>query len=96
MTMTDQPQITPDELASKWSNLLNQAFIQIITNEKQLAAQAILIQEMTVNETALVQNLQELEDELIELKSSPHILSPEQREIAAQGSAIIADGKEKA
>ncbi len=88
-----QPQITPDELAAKWSNLLNQAFIQIITLEKQLTAQAAFIQEMTVNETALVQNIQELEDKLIELKSSSHTLSPAQREIAAQGSAIIADGK---
>lgn len=80
--MTNQPQITADELVAKWSNLLNQAFIRIITLEKQVA---------------------ELED----LKSSPQVaadkavyeemmprpLSEAERAIAAQGSAIIADGK---
>ncbi len=91
--MTNQPSITPDELSAKWSILLNQAFIQIITLEKQLAAQAVLIQEMTANEVALVQNLQALEDELAELKSSPHTLSQKSAEFAAQGSAIIPDGK---
>lgn len=91
--MTNQSPITPDELSAKWSNLLNQAFIQIITLEKQLRAQADYIQKMTANEAVLVQNLQDLEDELIELKSSPPPLSPAQREIAAQGSAIIADGQ---
>ncbi len=94
--MTNQPQITPDELAAKWSNLLNQAFIQIITLEKQLAAQAAFIQEMTTNETAIVENITFLENELAELKSSPHSLSQIAAEIATEGSAIIADGKEKA
>ncbi len=87
--MTNQTQITPDELAAKWSNLLNQAFIQIITMEKQLASGAALIQEMTTREIAL-------EDELAKLKMLPRPLSEAEREIAAQGSAIIADGKEKA
>ena len=94
--MTSQPQITPDDLAAKWSNLLNQAFIQIITLEKQLAAQATFIQKMTANETALVENIQALESELSELKSSPPPLSQAAAEIAAEGSAVIADGKEKA
>jgi len=93
--MTNQ-QITPDELAAKWSNLLNQAFIQVISLEKQLAAQAIFIQEMTKNEVDLVENIQILEDELAELKNSPHSLSQEAAEIATEGSAIIAAGKEKA
>lgn len=87
--MTNQPQITPDDLAAKWSNLLNQAFIQIITMEKQLASGAALIQEMTTKEIAL-------ETELAELKTRPRPLSEAEREIAVQGSAIIADEKEKA
>ncbi len=91
--MTSQPHITPDELSAKWSNPLNQAFIQILTLEKQLVAQAEFIQKMTANEAALVQNLQALEDELAELKSSPHTLSQISAEFAAQGSAIIPDGK---
>ena len=83
--MTSQPQITPDELAAKWSNLLNQAFIQIISLEKQLATQAIFIQEMTASEAALVENMQALENELAELKSSPHTPSQAAAEIAAEG-----------
>ncbi|KKL97618.1 hypothetical protein LCGC14_1832700 [marine sediment metagenome] len=96
--MTSQPQITPDDLAAKWSNLLNQAFIQIITLEKQLATQAAFIQEMKANETAIVENIQALESELAELKSSPspHTFSQAATELAAEGSAIIADEKEKA
>lgn len=86
-----QPTITPDELSAKWSLQLNQAFIRIITLEKQLATQAAFIQEMTKNEATLVENIQILEVELAELKSSP-----EAAQLAAQGSAIIADGKEKA
>lgn len=98
---SNQPIITPDELAAKWSNLLNQAFIQIIalekqviTLEKQLAAQAAFIQEMTKNEVGLADHIQDLEAELAELKrSSPYKLSQEAAEIATEGSAIIADGK---
>lgn len=87
--MTNQPQITPDDLAAKWSNLLNQAFIQIIALEKQVAAQTALIQEMTTKEITL-------ENELAKLRMLPRPLSEAEREIAAQGSAIIADGKKKA
>lgn len=93
--MTNQPPqiITPDELAAKWSNLLNQAFIQIITLEKQLAAQAASIQEMTTKETVLVENIQALEAELAELKSWS---LPFSRIAADEGSAIITDAKERA
>ena len=88
-----QPQITPDELAAKWSNLLtnllNQAFISIIKLEKELAAQATFIQEMTTSQVAL-------EVELAELKKSPHTFSKVAAEIAKEGSAIITDAKEKA
>ena len=89
--------ISIEELQSAFSQsygaLIGQLTIKNLSLEKQLRAQAAFIQEMTTNEAALVQNLQELEDELSELKSSSHTLSPAQREIAAQGSAIITDGK---
>lgn len=96
MTNQQPQQITPDELSAKWSNLLNQAFIRIITLEKQLAAQATFIQEMTKNEVDLVDHVQDVEAELAELKNAPYKLSQEAAEIAIEGSAIIADGKETA
>ena len=83
-----QPQITPEELSAKWSIPLNEAFIRIITLEKQVAAQAALIQEMTTSQVAL-----EVEPEL---KKPPPTFSRIAAEIAAEGSAIITDAKEKA
>ena len=87
-----ETQFTPDDLAAKWSNLLNQAFIAIIKLEKEVAAQAISIQEMTESQVLL-------EVELAELKTSkniPHTFSRIAAEIAKEGSAIIAGEKEEA
>ena len=98
--MTNQPQITPDELSAKWSILLNQAFIQIITLEKQLAAQAVFIQEMTTSQVVLEDELALLKSEIHELQhelqKGQNALSSEATEIAAQGTEIIANEKEKA
>ena len=87
--MTNQSGITPDDLAVKWSIPLNQAFVNIIMLEKQIADQDALIQKMTASQIAL-------EVELAELKKSPHTLSRIAAGIAAEGSAIITDAKEKA
>ena len=84
-----EPLFTPDDLAAKWSNLLNQAFIAIIKLEKEVEAQAISIQKMTESQVAL-------ENELAELKRAPHTLSQFSAEIAKEGSALITDAKEKA
>ncbi len=81
--MTNQSQITSDELSAKWSNLLNQAFIQIIALEKQLAAQAAFIQELTASQAAL-------EAKLVEPKET---VNPYSANSVEQGSAIITDGK---
>jgi len=98
--MTNQPQITPDELAARWSNLLNQAFIQIIALEKQLAAQATFIQEMTTSQVVLEDKIALLESEIYELQhelqKGQNALSSEATEIATQGNAIIKNEKEKA
>lgn len=77
-----QPQITADELIAKWSNLLNQTFIRIITLEKQVAE---------------LEDLKSLPrvaaDKAVYEEMMPRPLSEAERVIAAQGSAIIADGK---
>ncbi len=69
--------------------LIGQLTIKNLSLEKQLKAQAKFIQEMTTNEAALVQNLQELEDELIELKSSSHTLNLSlEKQLKAQAKFI--------
>ncbi len=60
-------QISPDELAIKWSGLLNQAFIRIITLEKQLGFKDQAI----TNLETIISNLQvELHDTQCDLKDA--------------------------
>ncbi len=98
--MTSQPQITPDDLAAKWSNLLNQAFIQIISLEKETEAQRTQIREITEDKINLENELTPLKSEIYslrhELQKTQNALSSEAAEIATQGKEVIDDEKEKA
>ena len=97
MTNQPQPQITPDDLAAKWSNLLNnllnQAFIQIISLEKETEEQRTQIREITEDKINLENELTPLKSEIYslrhELQKTQNALSSEAAEIAAQGKAVI-------
>lgn len=86
--MTDQqqppnlPLISPDEVTDRWGRLLNQAFIQIISLENQLAEQAVLIEKITANELRLSAKLAEF------YRKSKNELSPEVEALAAEAEAI--------
>lgn len=91
-----QPPFTIAELGAKFGPLLAQAYAEIITLEKQIAAQNVNIQLMTQDEAALVDRIQDLEAEAVTLKAENMEreaqmdqtgLSPELAEIAAGASA---------
>lgn len=82
--MTDQPApIDPSEVTDRWGRLLNQAFIQIINLENQLAGQAALIETMTANELRISAKLAEF------YRKSKIELSPEVEALTAEAEAII-------
>jgi hypothetical protein len=58
--------------------------------EKKLAVQSDIIQQLTANEAALVERIQDLEAEIL-LSNLNKPLSPEAAALAAAGSAILAD-----
>jgi hypothetical protein len=67
--------------------------------EKKLAVQSDIIQQLTANEAALVERIQDLEAEIYQLRNQlsniPKPLSPEAAALAAAGSAFLAsDGDE--
>jgi cell division protein FtsB len=87
--MTTQPTI--NEVVAKWSDLLNQAFVSIITLEKSLQAAQLQIAKMTANEARLIENIQDLESELVALmpEKGYSTLSPELAKRAEEGRKII-------
>lgn len=89
------PQFSIAELGAKFGAQLGQAYAEIITMEKQLSVQALTVQQMTANEAALVEHIQDLEAELDILKADDRAvadvspMSEAAAEIALQAKKII-------
>ena len=105
MNQPQPPQFSIAELGARFGAQQAQAYAEIITLEKQIAAQALTIQAMTKNEASLVDRIQDLEAEAVTLKAENMEreaqmeqtgLSPELVEIAAGASALIEEAYEEA
>jgi chromosome segregation ATPase len=105
--MNQQPQFTIAELGAKFGSQIAQTLSELITVEKIIESQRLQIEAMAKNEDRLKDHIQDLEDELRELKSENFelrqmrtkkrpLLSPEAAEIAEAGDAIIATANDKA
>lgn len=96
-----QPQFTIAELGAKFGALqgqiLAQTLAELITLEKMVQTLQSQIQAMTKNEARFIEHIQDIEEQLAELKVAndniPH-MSEEMIKIASEGSAVIADKKE--
>lgn len=91
--MTDQPQQAPftiAELGARFGAQLGQVYADIIILEKQLSAQALNIQELTANESRLVDHIQAIEAQLSELKAAK--VAEETVQIEDEAKPIIQQG----
>ena len=85
--------ITADEiktaLEKHFATLIGNLICHNFALEKQLSTQADFIGQMTANEAALVDRIQEMEAELIRLRPPPSSLSPDLQTLAEAGTAAI-------
>jgi chromosome segregation ATPase len=89
--MTDQ-QPTIAELGAKFGAQLSQAYAELITLEKQIAAQGQNIQKLAQSEARLQRQIETIEAELNDLRSENfdlEELAEERQEFAAEQQALV-------